>query len=153
MLPCTSLSSPATSNSHPEAGRTIWETLLQGPDGSLLSVIRVTRATFHILLVAFEQHYPAAQENGRPRKTSASETLGMLLHWYGGTMARKTLMELFGVPPATLSRTLALGEACLLAALRGMPASRIQWPSLIEQRTWAAKAALQYPLMTNVWGS
>ncbi len=83
-------------HSNPEAGRRIWETLLAGPDAALMHVIRIDRRGFDILQAAFELIYPSASDVGRPRKQSPAEILGMVLHWYGGTMDEKTAGELQG---------------------------------------------------------
>jgi hypothetical protein len=67
-------------------------------------------------------------------------------------MTMKSLCLLFGIPPATASRTLDIGEYCLLITLKEHPLAQIKWPTLVEQVEWAKKVEAKNPLVKGRWG-
>ncbi|KAG6954378.1 hypothetical protein JG687_00011846, partial [Phytophthora cactorum] len=82
-----------------------------------------------------------------PRLQNKNNVLACLLRFYTAAVEGKTLCELFGVPPATLSRVLKNAELALQGALGEVPAARIRWPSLSSQRSWAASVKRKEPLV------
>lgn len=62
------------------------------------------------------------------------------------------MCQIFGIPPATLSRYLYLAEMALLRALQSDPLAAIKWPTLEQQRLWAYKVAEKNNLVQGRWG-
>lgn len=61
-------------------------------------------------------------------------------------------MELFGIPPATLSRVMVNAAAALRLALYDLPDAVIQFPSHETQIEWATKTEEREPLIKGIWG-
>ncbi|KAF0715957.1 hypothetical protein As57867_003085, partial [Aphanomyces stellatus] len=59
---------------------------------------------------------------------------------------------MFGVPPATFSRTLAKAEAALRLALDDIKDAHVLFPSKRLQRQWACMANAREPVIHGVWG-
>ncbi|KAH9181972.1 hypothetical protein AeNC1_016051, partial [Aphanomyces euteiches] len=72
-----------------------------------------------------------------PRCTHKHVVLACLLHSYAASVEIKTLSELFGIPPSTLSRVLVNAEIALNAALLDIPEARIEFPDHQTQQSWA----------------
>jgi hypothetical protein len=129
---------------------------VHGTDGDYLSVMGIDRDTFKHLFDHFSDFYVVSSgpgRSGRPPKLSSKGTvLACLLHFYAGTMELKTLCELFGVPPATLSRIVHNAEVALEECLRVIPEAKITWPSFAEQHEWAARVERKEPLLKGRWG-
>ncbi|ETP23156.1 hypothetical protein F441_03681 [Phytophthora nicotianae CJ01A1] len=134
-----------------------WSLLYKyGTDENLLNVTTLTRSAFNELLARFAGFYHIhrpRRDGGRPPKlTEHHQVLGLLLHYYEGSMGVKTICEIFAVPPTTLQRTLMKAEHALEAALRGFYPARISWPSLGHQRRMAAWVHAREPLLDNIFG-
>ena len=67
-------------------------------------------------------------------------------------MEAKTLCELFGVPPSTLTRILQNAKIALEKCLRDIPEARITWPSFTDQQEWARQVEMKEPLLKGRWG-
>ncbi|KAE8959103.1 hypothetical protein PF011_g30537 [Phytophthora fragariae] len=80
------------------------------------------------------------------------QVLGMLLCFYVGSMKKKTLCMLFGVPPATLARTLRKAEDALSVALQGYAPARIAFPSPSQQAKLAKLVEAREPLLKYTFG-
>ena len=76
----------------------------------------------------------------------------VLLHSYTAAGENKTLCELFGVPPATLSRVLNIASEALSQTLKGLPEASIRFPDKETQLRWAALTNAREPLVKGVWG-
>jgi len=59
---------------------------------------------------------------------------------------------MFGLPPATLSRTLHAAEKALLAALQRTPKAAFLWPSAADQVKLAQIVQQKNPLVRGRWG-
>ncbi|EGZ10920.1 hypothetical protein PHYSODRAFT_464199, partial [Phytophthora sojae] len=111
-----------------------WHTLYASQDrGSFIAVVSIDPQSFECLLKAFSVHYVVKSgvgKSGRPPKFIFKHAvLACLLHYYTAAVENKSLCELFGVPPATLSRVLAKDETALCACLNDLPDARIRFPS------------------------
>jgi hypothetical protein len=134
-----------------------WLKLYQdGSDENLINVISLSRAAFEVLLTAFSRHYIMSSgpgRSGRPRAIPLKSTvLGMLLQFYTAPIEYKTLSQLFAIPPATLTRTMQAAEIALQSALRELPEATIRWPTVDEQRQFAALVKDKEPLLSGRWG-
>ncbi|KAI9908002.1 hypothetical protein PsorP6_004147 [Peronosclerospora sorghi] len=78
-------------------------------DSSFLSATTVTRGVFNYVLGYFQDDFVVRSgpgKVGRPARVPHKHTvLAIVLMYYAVTMELKVLQKLFGVPPATLSRT------------------------------------------------
>ncbi|KAE9268965.1 hypothetical protein PF008_g30986 [Phytophthora fragariae] len=133
-----------------------WMSLyMHGSDKNFLNATSLTRATFNQLLGRFAGFYStrAAPSRGRPPKLrSLHQVLGMLLCFYVGSMKKNTLCMLFGVPPATLARTLRKAEDALSVALQGYAPARIAFPSPSQQAKLAKLVEGREPLLKYTFG-
>lgn len=124
---------------------------LHGTDSDYITDMAFDRSTFNYILDIFSSFYVVSSgpgRRGRPPKLSSKGTvLACLLHFYAGTMEMKTLPELFGIPPPTLSRILQAAEIAMEKSLRVIPEAKISWPSLAEQQEWAALVEKKEPLL------
>ncbi|KAG3234399.1 hypothetical protein PI124_g20545 [Phytophthora idaei] len=79
-------------------------------------------SAFNQLLDRYAEFYPinrVGPRGGRPPKlVYHHQVLGLLMHYYEGSVGLKTLCEVFAVPPSTLQRTLAREEKALQAFLK-----------------------------------
>ena len=134
-----------------------WHKLFRdGSDVNLINVISLTRIAFEYLLPHFSRYYIIKAGNDRrgrrPALQHKSTVLALLLSFYCDECGHKTLCRLFGIPPATLSRTLKKAEIALQKALRVIPEAAILWPSLDQQREWAQKVKDKNILIEGRWG-
>jgi hypothetical protein len=139
-----------------------WQTLYRhagqqdGGEGAFILCTGLDLAGFEELLEVFVNEYVVLSGPGlpgRPPKIADKSTvLGLILHFYVGTMEDKTLSELFGIPPSTLSRVKSNAEQALYVSLRKLKKAFIIWPSFDEQRAWARSVAVKEPLVTDKWG-
>lgn len=106
------------------------------------------------LLRVFARHYivkSGPRKRGRPPHFhSINNVLACILHFYSVAVEQKTLCELFGAVPSTLSRVLRKSEAALGKALRELPDARVQWPTFEQQREWATHVTRKEPLVKYV---
>ncbi|KAE9158672.1 hypothetical protein PF004_g31801, partial [Phytophthora fragariae] len=128
-----------------------WSVMFARQDDSAFMVTVSLPVREYVLLAAFARHYEVKSGPGKrgrpPRLQNKNNVLACLLHFYTAAVEAKTLCELFGVPPATLSRVLKNAEKALGYALREVPAARISWPLFCEQKRWAASVTLKEPLI------
>ena len=80
------------------------------------------------------------------------QVLGCVLAYYTDTISAKTLCQMFGIVPATLSRTLKLAEEALDRSLSDLSEAKICWPTLDQQRIWGLAVQHKYPLLYGRWG-
>ncbi|ETV64779.1 hypothetical protein H257_18393 [Aphanomyces astaci] len=108
------------------------------------------------LFVTEELHVASGVSQGSPKASSAYDTpqpasagshvtpapprceekhvvLACLLHVYTAPVEHKTICELFGMPPTTLSRVLLNAECALLRALKSIPEASIRFPDHATQ--------------------
>uniref|UniRef100_H3GRG7 DDE Tnp4 domain-containing protein n=1 Tax=Phytophthora ramorum TaxID=164328 RepID=H3GRG7_PHYRM len=112
-------------------------------------------APFHQLLGRFANFYslrpPSAR--GRPPKLRyLHQVLGLLLCFYVGSMEHSTLCMVFGLPLATLSRTMSKAEVALYRALQGYAPARISFPSPAQQANLAKLVESREPLLQHTFG-
>ena len=135
-----------------------WQKILRhGSDINMVALTSLTRCSFRILLKAFIPEYRSLTrwrpgKLGRPPKLSPTDVLGLLLTFYSDTMGLKSLCVIFGVPPATTSRTLQVAEEALNKCLRGLHLARICWPTLDEQVEWASLVESKNSMIKGRWG-
>ncbi|OWZ14742.1 hypothetical protein PHMEG_00011723 [Phytophthora megakarya] len=120
-------------------------------DSAFLVTVSLPVVEYNLLLTAFSRHYIVKSgpgKRGRPtRLVNKNNVLACVLHFYTAAVEAKTLCEMFGVPPATLSRVLKLAEMALAKALLDVPAARICWPSFSDQEQWASSVQMKEPLI------
>jgi hypothetical protein len=119
------------------------------------SMLCLHRATFHQLLERFSNFYslPPSTSRGRPPKLRfLHQVLGLLLCFYVGSMENSPLCMVFGVPPATLSRTMRKAERALSLALQGYAPARISFPSPAQQARLAKLVEAREPLLQHTFG-
>ncbi|ETV73049.1 hypothetical protein H257_12085 [Aphanomyces astaci] len=136
---------------------TPWATMYAARDwSSFVTSVSLDPETFDLLLVSFAKHYPVhhlSGSGGRPPKiNSINEALSLVLHFYSAPCEGKTLCALFGMPPATLARTLHKAELALSAALKTLPTAGIRYPTKRQQREWGVLISRVEPLVRGVWG-
>ncbi|KAF1774183.1 hypothetical protein GQ600_12215 [Phytophthora cactorum] len=77
---------------------------------SFINTVSISPDTYELLLEAVSRHYgvrSGPSRRGRPsRFVSKHNILASVLHLYTSAVEHKTLCELFGVPPPTMSRAL-----------------------------------------------
>ena len=134
-----------------------WYNIYERRDrGSFISVVSIDPNTFDYLLEKFSAHYivkTGPGKRGRPPKfVNKHAVLACLLHSYTAAVENKTLCELFGVPPATLSRVLNIASEALSQTLKGLPEASIRFPDKETQLRWAALTNAREPLVKGVWG-
>ncbi|OWZ09763.1 hypothetical protein PHMEG_00017480 [Phytophthora megakarya] len=95
-------------------------------DSAFLVTVSLPVKEFNLLLAVFSRHYVVKScpgKRGRPdRFVNKNNVLACILQFYTAAMEAKTLCELFGVPPTTLSRVLKHAEGALAKSLRDIPA-------------------------------
>jgi hypothetical protein len=148
VLNCASLINPIQSP---------WHVLYNSRDrGSYISTVWVHPEAFELLLQVFSQYYTVRSgigKRGRPPKFMFKHAvLGCLLHSYTAAVEQKTLCEIFGVPPSTLSRVMYNAERALLKALRVLPDAKVVYPSKAKQIQWSRLTEAKEPRVKGVWG-
>ncbi|KAE9037234.1 hypothetical protein PR003_g6695 [Phytophthora rubi] len=124
-------------------------------DTNFLNATSLTRSTFLGLLRRFSGFFTirAPSTRGRPTKLRyLHQVLGLVLCFYVGSMENSTLCMLFGVPPATLARTLRKAEKALSQALEGFAPARISFPSPTQQVRLAKLVEAREPLLQHTFG-
>jgi hypothetical protein len=86
------------------------------------------------------------------RSLDAEGCLGLVLHFLSSTMAETSLVQIFAVVPASISRYLSFSLDILLKTLRNMRDSRIQWPRGEEFEERNALVVERHPLLTGAFG-
>eukprot|EP00644_Phytophthora_capsici_P014408 jgi/Phyca11/99229/e_gw1.3.1137.1 len=129
-----------------------WATVYKSRNyGVYINIISLPVAAFEGLLLVFSRHYTVKRgpgKRGRSRRfQSKNNVLACILHFYTAAVEQKTLCELFGAVPSTLLRVLSKAETALEKALKDLPDTRIQWPSLDQQHRWAAAVTRKEPLI------
>ncbi|KAH9116426.1 hypothetical protein LEN26_012894 [Aphanomyces euteiches] len=90
---------------------------------------------------------------GRPPKLIFKhQAFALVLHFYTAAWEAKTLCEIFGLPPATLTSTLSKAEAASAASQHSLREARVRYPSKATQRLWALQVMAREPLVCGVWG-
>jgi hypothetical protein len=116
-------------------------------------------STFNYLRVRFEEELQLDKDIGRPPSVSSSSMLlGLTLHYLNSSMMQKTLCQLFGMPPASLSRWLWRSMIALHRALKRLSDAAVKWPSTEEIRLHAdsihrrwSKYAADFPKDTRIF--
>ncbi|ETI54813.1 hypothetical protein F443_02450 [Phytophthora nicotianae P1569] len=120
-----------------------WMSLyMSGYDRNFLNTTSLTRTAFSQLLVRFSRFYriPPPSCQGRPPKLQYHhQVLGLVMSFYVGSMENSTLSLLFGLPPATLARTLRSAEKALAATLQNYKRSSKFTPSRATRRSTATQ--------------
>lgn len=127
-----------------------------GSDSDFVPAISLTRDSFERLLLSFKLFYvfhSGPGMKGRPPRVKDHHcVLSLLLHTYCSPAENKTWSEMFGISPATLSRTLVKAENALLSTLNSMPEARVEWPSLNDQIRMGLAVEAKEPLIKGRWG-
>ncbi|ETO63233.1 hypothetical protein F444_19048 [Phytophthora nicotianae P1976] len=134
-----------------------WHVMYAGrADGSFVATVSIPPRAFDELLKVFSRYYVVASGLGRrgrpPALVVKHAALACVLHYYTAAVEAKTLCELFGIPPATLSRVLKKAGAALDAALSELLDAQVRFPSKQQQRQWSRQVQAKKPLLEGVWG-
>lgn len=132
-----------------------WHRLYASGDrGSFIATVSLPPEAFQVLLAVFSRHYIVRSGPGRPGRPTKfvfkHSVLACLLYFYTAAVENKTLSEIFGVPPSTLSRTLVKAKLALDGALAELQNAQIRNPSKRKQRMWAMAAEEREPLVNDV---
>jgi hypothetical protein len=127
-----------------------------GSDSDFITAISLTRSSFENQLSSFKRYYTfnsGPSKRGRPPGVKDHHcVLSLLLHTYCSPVDNKTWSEMFGIAPATLSRTLVKAEIALLTTLNSMREARIEWPSLDDQVRMALAVEAKEYVVKGRWG-
>ncbi|ETN03941.1 hypothetical protein PPTG_15256 [Phytophthora nicotianae INRA-310] len=128
----------------------------EGHPGSFVAAVSLPPASFKVLLAEFSKLYKLKWRPGRlgrpPKLRFLHAVLDCVLHFYTSAVEMKTLCEIFGVPPATLSNILATAEMALELALNALPDAAICYPTKNTQLEWSKAVQAHEPLVSGVWG-
>jgi hypothetical protein len=125
--------------------------LRDGDDKAYLSVMGIDKKTFiyiHDIIfsnVIHNQYY-------NRRKCDTHIDLAIAFHYLTSTMKHKTLCQLSGIPPATLSRHLRHTLLLLNKYIANIPESRIEWPSVQRMSVLAQKIENRQPAIKHSFG-
>ncbi|ETO62068.1 hypothetical protein F444_20012, partial [Phytophthora nicotianae P1976] len=133
-----------------------WQRLYnEGHPGSFVAAVSLPPASFKVLLAEFSKFYKLKwrpRRQGRPPKLRfLHAVLGCVLHFYKSAVEMKTLCEIFGVPPDTLSNILATAEVALELALNALPDASIRYLTKNTQLEWPKAVQAHEPLVSGVW--
>ncbi|TYZ58986.1 hypothetical protein PybrP1_002138 [[Pythium] brassicae (nom. inval.)] len=131
-----------------------WQALYSCCDhGTFVAIVSLPPPAFGSLLQPFSSHYTMRSSVGRPGRSHKLPVLALLggaLHLYTCVVERKTLREVFSVPPSVLSHVLCAAEQALDGAVAGERDARITYPSMATQLNWTAMTAAREPLVKGV---
>ena len=85
-------------------------------------------------------------------KIDKAGKLGIALQWLNSTMRAKTLCQIFGCPPSTISNTLKATLIALETCLPNHPEAAIRFPSEEEAKEFAKQIKAREPLLSHVFG-
>lgn len=129
------------------AWRTLYETKR---DESFIDVMGFDVKTFHeIYDLIFDKK---VQTMGRPHSLDNKSKLALTLHWLNSTMRQKTLAQLFGVTPTTVSETIQHVIDLINKKLINHPDCLIQWPSEDKMKELAALVHARAKELPDVFG-
>ena len=111
-------------------------------DASMINVMGFNLSTLNLILREFASFCEVK---------SVSNCRGRPSHYYNSTMLQKSLCQIFGCPPSTVSRVLQNAEAALEQAVKTIPGCAIRWPSHAQQHEWAALVHAKEPLLLYTW--
>ena len=128
-----------------------WSTLYnQKRDESFVDVMGFDVKCFHELHeLLFDNQ---VQTMGRPRALDTKGELALTLHWLNSTMRQKTLAQLFGVTPSSVSDILQNVITLIIEKLEFHPDCKIQWPSPEKMRALSDLVRARSAELPNVFG-
>ncbi|DBA05378.1 TPA: hypothetical protein N0F65_007540 [Lagenidium giganteum] len=106
-----------------------------------------TRLTCYCVVLHAITSFEVVLADAVARASFCQRILACLLHYHTSAIEHKTLCELFGVPPSTMSRTLRKAEIALQKALKDIPQASVRWPTRVEQERWAECVFRKEPLL------
>ncbi|RLO04312.1 hypothetical protein DYB28_005117 [Aphanomyces astaci] len=119
-----------------------------------IATVSIAPNDFDDVLREFSKHYQIKSgfgKAGRPPKLPFKhQALALVLHFYTATCEPKTLCEVFGIPPSTLSATLAMAKLAIAKALRSLRDAQVRYPSKQLQREWAIKVRARESLVRGM---
>jgi hypothetical protein len=121
---------------------------------SFINVTGLTYNAFKTLSNAFGSFWGCQNHSkaGRKRNLIYEDVLGLLLHYLNSTMGQKTLAEIFGIVPSTVSTTIQQGLPCLIQALESFEYALVRWPDATEMQELSERVARREPLLQNTIG-
>jgi hypothetical protein len=125
--------------------------LCSGDDMAYINVMGIDRSTFHhIHDIVFKDVIHDAHYHLRASETQID--LSIALHYLTSTMKQKTLSELSGLPPGTLSRHLRYALNMMNKHIDDIPEAKIEWPSPARMSVLAKKIEARQPAIKNAFG-
>lgn len=92
-------------------------------------------------------------KNGRPEALDIQGRLGLTLHYLTSTMKQKTLCQLFGISPSTVSVTIKSTLSALDSVLKNDTYARIQYPNAEEMLQFSRQIKQRHPeLPCDIFG-
>jgi hypothetical protein len=148
-------------------GETSWQRLYEThSDRAYITTMGVDIAMFHLILESgfeFTWNNKCIPQDDVLTATSvpcvdchslnAAGALGLVLHFLNLTMEDVSLMQIFGLIPATVSRYTNFSLEILLLTLWKLEEARIQWPQGNEFRELNELVVVHHPLLTGAFGS
>jgi hypothetical protein len=113
------------------------------------------RGFFHILEFFEPCYYKLHGEPsgvGRKRTFDTAGSLGLVLHFLNSSMRQKSLAQIFGAPPATISRELQRSMNALELAVNQMESAKIKWPSVDEMKEYSQLICNREPCLSGCFG-
>jgi len=132
-------------------------------DLSLINTCGIDVATFKYLLTRFRprfeqtwvemRHIGGRSNRGRRRAILDMDALGLVLHFICSRMHMKTLSQLFGIVPSTVSVYLNIALVALHRVLsRDVSEAGVRYPSPEEMSELASLVNRRHPRVHGVWG-
>jgi hypothetical protein len=147
-------------------GETPWQRLYESrSDRAYITTMSVDVATFDLILdsgfrFAWNNNcIPRADAPGTTtpriyhRSLDAAGALGLVLHYLNSTMEDISLMQIFALVPATISRYTTFSLEILLSTLRDLKDAQIQWPRDNEFNELNELVLARHPLLTGAFGT
>ena len=133
----------------PPRTKSAWRILLSsGSERSMLNTTGFSTASFLHLHSLLLTKLSLPERSGM----TVLDVLGLTLYYLNSTMKQKTLCQVFGQPPAVISRYLRRGIEALGRAIKEDSASRIAWPSAEEMKSFSARIEAREGRLKNVFG-
>lgn len=145
-----------TTSALPDPDLSAWKAQFQSTDDrAWVCVTGFNRNEFNTLLAVFAEEFTInkAGTGGRPTQHTTADALGLVLYWLNSSVKQKTLCQLFGFPPAAVSRILSRGLNALRAALDRLPTAAVEWPSEDDMKRCSDASFAVHQTIRGVWGA
>ena len=145
-----------TSSSIPPADNCPWTYLLhKGNNSSFIELTGFSRkAFFQLHDILFDTYEPFTKgRKGRPSSLDSYGKLDLFLHYVNSTMRDKTLCQIFGTSPSTISRVRSIMCLKIVAKLKRHKYSRVAWPNKDVAKMLKRRCLNKFPLLRRCIGT